>query len=606
MQTPVEEIKSRLDIVDVINEYVPLKPAGLSFKAKCPFHNEKTPSFMVSRERGTWHCFGCGRGGDVFTFVQDMESMDFPEVLRLLAKRAGVQLKDFDPKLNTQRTKVLDILRWVSRYYQEVLRKSNEAASARDYLVKRGLDETTIESFGIGFAPGGWEATFTALKKKGFTDDDIFQAGLTIKKDRGSGWYDRFRSRIMFPLADAQGTTIGFSGRILESAIDPNGPTPAKYVNSPQTIVYNKSMMLYGLDKAKLTIKKADRAVLVEGQMDAVASHQAGVTNVVAVSGTALTRDQVQLLKRFTTNLVFSFDQDAAGAQAALRGVEQALQASMNVMILRLPFGKDPDELIRKDPAAWSTAIEHAEPIVEYYFKLAVDGKNLNQVQDKKAVARDLLPLIAKIKDAIEQTHYLQRLADLVQVEVSALRQSLPSHVGTAAPVTAKSSAKPARPVVTAAPNRYRSVSERLLAFLLSHPSTAVQVIPRLDAEALEGEDLRTLYKTVALWYTQHHFSSRQDFASLIPSIDAEQQETINLLSMLADKEFPETVDASMEEDLLTMISSLKRYSLSRELQRIEADMRRLEQQGGASSQDMAPLIERFRSVTDQLRDMAV
>jgi DNA primase len=318
MPTPVEDIKARIDIVDFINESVPLRQAGTNWKGKCPFHNEKTPSFMVSRDRGSWHCFGCSKGGDIFTFIQEQEGLDFPEALRLLAKRAGVELREYNKEEQTQRTKVLDVLRWVSRYYQEVFRKAADAEPARAYLKQRQVNEESLEDFGVGYAPAAWDTTYQALKKKGFSDDDIFQAGLTIKKDRGAGYYDRFRNRIMFPIQDVNGTVVGFSGRVLDALVDPNGPVPAKYINSPQTIVYDKGHVLYGLDKAKQEMKRAGRAVLVEGQMDCLMSHQAGVKYVVATSGTALTADQVGLLRRYTTNLVLAFDQDVAGAQASL------------------------------------------------------------------------------------------------------------------------------------------------------------------------------------------------------------------------------------------------------------------------------------------------
>ncbi|MEK7537412.1 MAG: DNA primase, partial [Patescibacteria group bacterium] len=503
MPTPVEDIKQRLDLVDFISESVPLKAAGSNWKGKCPFHNEKTPSFMVSRERGSWHCFGCGKGGDIFTFVQEQEGLDFPEALRLLAKRAGVQLREYNKEEQTQRTKVLDVLRWVSRYYQEVLRKASDAEPARKYLAQRQVNETSLEDFGVGYAPSGWDITYQALKKKGFADDDIFQAGLTIRKDRGAGFYDRFRNRIMFPISDVHGTVVGFSGRVLEALIDPQGPVPAKYINSPQTIVYDKGRVLYGLDKAKQPIKKADTAVIVEGQMDCLMSHQAGVQNVVASSGTALTADHVQLLKRFSTNVVLAFDQDAAGAQAALRGVDQALIAKMNVRIVRLNQGKDPDELIRNDLPAWQKAIETAQPLMEHYVQEATAGRDLTKVDDKKAAVKFLLPIIGKLGDAVEQSHYLQQLADMVRVDVSALRQSLAGQTKPARRAISTTKPEASMPPEEQHVDRFRAVSERLLALLLREPKLYEQLSGEFDPNDLVGPDLQTLYKTLVIWYSE-------------------------------------------------------------------------------------------------------
>jgi len=598
--SPVEEIKGRLDIVDLIGEYVPLKVAGMNWKAKCPFHNEKTPSFMVSRDRGTWHCFGCARGGDIFSFVQEMEGTDFPETLRTLAKRAGVQLRQVDPKLQTQKTKALDALRWVSRYWHEVLLKSSEAKDARDYLNSRGIKLETIEDFMIGYAVGSGEATHQALRKKGFSDDDIFQAGLTIKKDRGVGFFDRFRHRIMFPINDVQGNVVGFSGRILESKLEANKPVPAKYINTPQTLVYNKSGVLYALDKAKRAIKSADRAVLVEGQMDCISSHQAEVRNVVGATGTALTTEQVKLLKRYSNTVALAFDRDTAGAQATIRGVEQALRAQMNVRIIRLPFGKDPDEVIKRDVAAWSKAVQDAEPIMDYFFTQATAGKDLHNIDHKKTVARFLLPIIAKVGDQIEQTHYLQRLGDLIRVDEQSLRRSLPSE-RSAAQQPAGEKPPPPPP----APDRYHQVSERLLALLIKEPRFIGQTSGQIDPELFIGDDYMALYKTIVLWYTQQQLQQRHDLADLLPSVETEQQERFTILNLLADREFPEDISsASLENELLTMVATLKKHRLSSRLRQLEADLRHLEQDPNSTTASLTPLLDEVRAVTEQMRDL--
>jgi DNA primase len=605
MPTPVEDIKARIDIVDFINESVPLRQAGTNWKGKCPFHNEKTPSFMVSRDRGSWHCFGCSKGGDIFTFIQEQEGLDFPEALRLLAKRAGVELREYNKEEQTQRTKVLDVLRWVSRYYQEVFRKAADAEPARAYLKQRQVNEESLEDFGVGYAPAAWDTTYQALKKKGFSDDDIFQAGLTIKKDRGAGYYDRFRNRIMFPIQDVNGTVVGFSGRVLDALVDPNGPVPAKYINSPQTIVYDKGHVLYGLDKAKQEMKRAGRAVLVEGQMDCLMSHQAGVKYVVATSGTALTADQVGLLRRYTTNLVLAFDQDVAGAQASLRGVDQALQAKMDVRIVRLSQGKDPDELIRHDVAAWQQAIQDAQPLMEYYLQEAVHGRDLTKVDDKKAVTKFLLPIIAKLGDAVEQSHYMQQLADMVHVDVQALRQSLPSQTKRVSPAVVNGAPSTTPVAHDEQPiDRFRAVSERFVALLLREPKLIEQYSSQFNPEMLIGPDIQTLYKTLIIWYSHNHFTSRHALADAASSLDPEQQELFTLLTLLGDHEYPDGITPSVEHDIFTMVAALRRRGLSNELRRLEADIRRLEQASSASPDALSDLLARVQSVTDQLRSL--
>jgi len=599
MGTPVEDIKARLDIAEIIGEYVQLRPSGLSLKARCPFHNERTPSFMVSRERGSWHCFGCNKGGDVFSFVQEMEGLDFPEALRVLAKKAGVELRAVDPALQTQRTKALDVLRWVTKYYQEVLRKSAEAEPARVYLKKRGLDEVTIDLFQLGYAPEAWDVTANALQKKGFAEIDVFNAGLIMKKERGSGYYDRFRGRIMFPIRDAHGTVVGFTSRILNEQPDAQGRVPAKYVNSPQTVVYNKSAVLYGYDMAKSTIKQAGYAVLVEGNMDCIASHQSGVTNCVAISGTALTPDQVRMLKRITNRLVVAFDADAAGVAAAVRALDHAFAAAMDIAIVSLPDAKDPDELIRRDPAAWPKAIAAARPAMEHFFTIVTAGKDLNSVTVKKAVTRELLPILSKLGDPVEQSHYLEKLADLVHVAVGDLKKMLtkPSPTSPNVPISTT-----ARQPTSSKKDHPRAVSERLLALIIADPRFLAQASQRLDPEAISGDDLRDLYRTLLVWYTAQHFVTRSELDAQAAALVGDAQATYALLSLLADREFPPDRDVPMEEDFLSLTGTLARHTLALRLRQIEADIARLERAGLSASAEMSGLLGQARELTERLR----
>ncbi|MFH1412938.1 MAG: DNA primase, partial [bacterium] len=314
--TPAEEIKSKLDIVEVIREYIPnLKPSGVNFSALSPFNREKTPSFIVSPEKQIWHCFSSGKGGDIFTFVMEMENITFVEALRLLAPKAGVVLRQQDPKLASQRNMVLDILEAATAYYYSNLLHSPEGKAARDYLEQRGIFKEEIDKWQIGYAKDDWDDLINYLTSKGFKQEDLFTAGLTARKQGASKQYNRFRNRIMFPLNNINGNVVGFTGRAMSGSDD-----TAKYINSPQTIVYDKSKLLFGMDKAKMSIKQQGYAIIMEGQMDVITAHQFGFTNVIAASGTALATEQVRLLDRYTDNIIFALDADSAGQQATDKG----------------------------------------------------------------------------------------------------------------------------------------------------------------------------------------------------------------------------------------------------------------------------------------------
>lgn len=430
---PSEEIKQRLNIVEIIQEYTPLKKSGANWKTLCPFHSEKTPSFMVSEDKQIFKCFGCGEGGDIFSFVMKIEGIEFPDALRLLAKKAGVVLKRQDAKLQTKRSKLLEILDLASKFYHKALLESKSGKIARDYLKERKVEDITQDEFRLGFAPDSWDALSLFLKRKGFRDDEILESGLVVRKETPmsnsqfpmSNYYDRFRNRLVFPICDVHGSVIGFGGRVLPENKESSEITVAKYINTPQTLIYDKSRVLYGLDKAKTEIRKNKLAVIVEGYMDVIASHQAGIKNVVASSGTALTPFQIELIKRYTENVVLAFDMDVAGDSATKRGIDRAIEAGLNVKILQLPEGKDPDECIKKDKKIWIESIAKASSIMDYYFENTFLNLDLTKVEGKKEAAKVLLPQIKIIPNKIEQAHYLQKLAQKLKVDEKILAEVL-------------------------------------------------------------------------------------------------------------------------------------------------------------------------------------
>ncbi|OGH80630.1 MAG: DNA primase, partial [Candidatus Magasanikbacteria bacterium RIFCSPLOWO2_02_FULL_44_11] len=422
-----EEIRRRIDVADLIGDSLELKPAGGgSMKAICPFHTEKTPSFYVSKEKQIWHCFGCGKGGDIFAFVMEMEGADFSEALRVLGKRAGVEIPRFSSTASNEKTRLLESNKQAESVFKHVLRSSDHGQHARSYVASRGYTDEIVDAFGIGFAPNEWSLLCDTLKKKGWKDHELVAAGLALNKKKGGGVVDRFRGRLMIPLRDHHGNTVGFTGRVLPGS-DDSGP---KYMNSPETLVYKKGELLFGLDRAKVAIKKEKQVVIVEGNLDVLASHMVGVEHVVASSGTALTQAQLHLLKRFTDTVVFCFDQDTAGFRAARKGIHLATELGFRVRVIQIPpgKGKDPDELIKQDAEAWKRLARHPIDIMEYYFQVAEAKNDLTDVQRKKRVGAFLLEEIARLPDVIEQEHWLRKLSPLVQVDVERLRGSLSKH----------------------------------------------------------------------------------------------------------------------------------------------------------------------------------
>lgn len=428
MLSPAEQIKDRLDILDVIQGYVQLSRAGANYRACCPFHSERTPSFTVSPEKQIWHCFGCGLGGDIFSFVMQIEGVEFRDALRILADKAGIQLSKQDPKLASQKEKLENILKKSVLYFQNQLVNNSEGKLAMNYLIaERGLARESIEKFSIGYAPSGWDGLSNFLISDGEKKEDITASGMAYQKSDGSGRVlDRFRGRIMFPIASSGGRIIGFTGRMFDRVWkEEERKSQGKYVNTPQTILFNKSLVLYGLDKAKIAIRRLDGCVLVEGQMDVIASHQAGVENAIAASGTALTLEQLQIIKRLTNNLILAFDMDEAGINAAQKGIDRALNLWFNVKVVKNLQGKDAAEIIKTDPELWRKAVENSLNVMDFYFDLAFDGADLSNVDNKKKAAAKILPVIARISNKVERAHYIHKLADKLGVSDKILEDAI-------------------------------------------------------------------------------------------------------------------------------------------------------------------------------------
>ncbi len=426
MDNQVQEVKDRVDIVEVISSYLTLKKAGSNFKANCPFHSEKTPSMMISPERQSFKCFGCSEGGDVITFIEKIEGLDFFNALKLLADKAGIQLKSEKVKFgdkeftSDRKTRIYEINEWTKKVYHKILTDHPKAEKARKYLEGRGMSKSTIESFEIGYAPAAWDFLLKFLSSKGYTDQEAVEAGVAVKSDNGK-IFDRFRGRIIFPISNILGNTVAFTSRILED----DGKS-AKYVNSSESPIYIKGKTIYGLDKAKLPIKEANQAVVVEGNMDVIACHQAGFRNTVACSGTALTLDQLKILTRYGGEIVFCFDADNAGQTAMKRAVRIALENDMTTKTISItkPY-KDPDDMIGKDPTIWQKAVAEARPSLEYWIDQLIENAGKLDVTAKKTIAKEILPVVKAIFSDIEKEHYIRYLSQKLLVSEKSLSEAL-------------------------------------------------------------------------------------------------------------------------------------------------------------------------------------
>ena len=453
MDSQIEEIKNRLNVLDIVGSYVKLTKTGVNYRGVCPFHSEKGPSFFVSPSRQMWHCFGCGVGGDIFEFIKKIEGIEFGDALRLLAEKAGVELKRENPKLRTERQRLHEICEFGCSFFEKQLELGEWGIKAKEYLLNRGIKEETIKKWRLGYSPETWQGLSDFLVGKGYTRQEIVKAGLAVQSEKGGNPYDRFRGRIIFPIFDVNSQVIGFGARIFKEADKKPAQSAshnvaggetlarqnaeafvgAKYINTPQTMLYDKSNVLYGINFAKLEIRKNNQCVLTEGYTDAIMCHQAGFENTVAVSGTALTANHLNILKRYTENLLLSFDMDVAGDNATKRGINLAENQGFNMKIIdtysnALSDGrqaKDPAEIILENSENWSNSVKNARNIMDYYFDTAFAHFDKKTLQGRKGIENIILPAIKRLPNKIEQSLWVQKLAQKLQVREDAVIEEL-------------------------------------------------------------------------------------------------------------------------------------------------------------------------------------
>jgi len=581
MSDQVQEIKERLNIVDVISAYLRLQKAGVNYKALCPFHNEKTPSFMVSLSRQNWHCFGCGEGGDIFTFIQKIEGMEFPEALKILAEKAGVILKYDNPKLRSEKERAYEICEKAAQFFSLTL---NNANIILDYLHKRGLKDKTISEWRLGYAPDSWNALLSFLTKQGYRESEIEKTGLIL---RGEKYHDRFRNRLMFPIFGINGRVTAFSGRIMNDVI-PSKTEKAdsgKYINSPETILYNKSRTLYGLDRAKTDIRKADRVILVEGQTDAILPWQDGVRNVVATSGTALTENHLSILRRLTNNLILAFDMDEAGSRATKRGIDLANEMGFNILVLNLPSGKDPADFIKERPGEFNKLILESQPIMVYYFNQAFGKFDANKLEGKKVIALTLLSEIKRLPSAVERSGWIRELSLRLGVSESDLKEEM-EQLEIAPDEKIKDVQMASKGNI--AKTRKEILSERLLALLLKKPALIAEAIK--TAVFLPKNDFEVLK---ALTANQNSFSETR--SALSPDL----RPHLDFLYLAGEYELEKVGDNfDIDKEIKFLIKEIEREHHRGTLQKIGQEIKKCEAE---ESPDLDKLTGEFQNISKKL-----
>lgn len=597
---PSEEIKAKLDIVDLIREYLPLKAAGTNFQALCPFHSEKSPSFLVSSDKQIWHCFGCDRGGDIFSFIMEKEGLNFPEAVRFLAPKAGVSIGQYDKQAYSKRNRLLDILDLARKYYQYKLEKSAGGQKMTAYLKERGLKAETIEDWQIGYSEAGWDGLLQFFLDRGkqgkerYQPEELFAAGLLIKKDNGRGYYDRFRDRIMFPIKDGSGNTIGFSARINPDS--PEASRQGKYINSPQTEVYDKSRALFGLDKAKTGIREQGKAIIVEGQMDVIACHQAGFNNTVASSGTALTSFHLEAIKRFAGEVVLAFDMDSAGQMAANRGIEEALAGGFKVSVLQLPYGKDPADSLRAETDSFRFALDNLVSVLDYYYSKVKEGKDLSRSEDKREIAEKMGIMIPKIKSPIEQSIWIRKLSEDLGFDESELREQMGREAAKARRPEAKGEeVKEAKGV-----SRQEKVYDSFLAILLRFPDLVAFALANFLPSEKESSFSASLYRRLALEYGKEGSVSYQSLRQAWADDEAALKH-LEVLGLLGERDFYLLEPLEAKREMIKMMVELKQVSLRERITSLQNRIAKAEREG-EDDLDLDLLMQELKGLTDELK----
>jgi DNA primase len=620
LNSVTDEIKSRVNIVDFIGQYLKLTKAGANWKALCPFHNEKTPSFMVHEEKQIWHCFGCGKGGDIFGFLMEMEGVDFKEALKIMADRAGVQLKpyQYEKDQTTGKNKILEILELAAKFYEKQLWDGAGKKKILPHLRERGLRDEIIREFRVGYAPPGWRNLLTFLTGRGYKTEEIAKTGLLVQKElnnqptsraggqlttnnvasgklsaAGGNYYDRFRDRITFPIADIMGKVVGFSARVAPGGDE----TQAKYVNTPETAAYHKSRVLYGIDKAKKTIKEKNAAVVMEGNTDVIASYQAGLKNAIGVCGTALTAEQIDIIRRYASNVILLFDSDSAGEEATARSAELCFQKGISAFISRLEGDKDAAEMAKNNPQKLIESAEKTKEAAEYLVEKIFQKYDAAAASGKKRIFEECLNLLKLFSSEVEKNYWAKKISQRLEIPERAVFDSL-----RRADKRFSKREEAEKPEDFFASDRAETILEKIAGLMLSFPSLWREMAERFQENsfwkknnlmdvlltsggrysyqadnlllALEDEELRKLARSL-VFKTRFHFENQNE----------------------AEESSEEEARSMLEKCVL----ELEREQNKKKLEEIAKDIRKAEQ--GGKKEELKVLMNEFLEVSKKLKN---
>ena len=582
ISSPIEEIKNRLDIVEVVSSYIKLHKAGANLRALCPFHSEKKPSFFVSPARQIWHCFGCGKGGSVFNFVMEIEGVEFGDALRILAQKAGVELKPLKPELQTERQRLYEICELATSFFEKQL-ESKTGKAVKEYLLKRGISKESIRKWRIGYSPDTWQSLSDFLVSKGYKREEIEKVGLSLKSEKTGNFYDRFRSRIIFPVFDLNSQVIGFGGRIFGEKKEKE--EIAKYVNTPNTLLYDKSRVLYGLDKARVEIRKKDFCILVEGYTDTIMVSQSGNENVVATSGTALTPYQLKILKRYSENLITAFDMDVAGDSATKRGIDLAQNLGFNIKVITMPENLDPADIISKDPKDWGKSVESSKSILDFYFETTFSKFDKKTPEGKREISKILLPVIKRIPNKILQSHWVSQLSKDLEVKEEDISEELKKvKLDGYAEIYGL---EPEEIENLPPKSRKELLEERLMTLILKTPQN-LEIIQENQVNEFSPQIKEILFKL------------KENFNLDVKQLSLELSNLFNYLSLKAEIEEIEEKDILPETKCC--LKEIRLIEIKNKLDEITEDLKRAEEE--KDSKRIQKLIQEFNQCSKLLIEL--
>ena len=588
MEDTVTQIKQKLDIVDVIGSYISLKKSGRNYKSVCPFHSEKTPSFMVSQDLQIFKCFGCGVAGDMFNFVEQIEGVDFPRAMEILAEKAGVKIVKNDQfeEQSNQKKQIYYINDLTAQFYEYILLKQKTGKKALDYLKKeRKLTEKTIREFRLGYAPDAWDTLYRFLLSKKIKVEDMVVAGVVIKKSDGSGYLDKFKGRIMFPLTGIDGKVIGFTARTIFKR-------EPKYLNTSDTPVFHKSFFLFGLDKSRVAIK-TEGAVFVEGQMDLISAYQSGVKNLISISGTAMTENQLVILSRYTSDITFCFDSDFAGVEASYRAIEMAEKRNFNVKVVIIPSPhKDLDELVNAAPDEAKRVLQNGVPVYDYFLVTTLKKYNKTTALGKKNIMEDLVPLFSKISNKVLLDHYAKQISSELDVSLETVYSMLknnPKKEGDTQEEFKDDSAVSSEKL---------HIEGYLISLLLKSPvERSQEFIGKLEKEDFENEEIGEIYEILSKYLKNR--KTVINIKTFLGKLD-ENKSKITSELYLRDLDGKEELEEKLlKEELKDLVERLKNESVKRQLKSISEEIKMAETEKRTS--DVEKLTKKFEKLSKGL-----